>query len=65
MLKYSKLKAEKSDIKKFLYGFVVGVAITSIVSFIVVHLLGNDEENTVDKRRMFTGLSNFVKIAHH
>ena len=43
------MKIGKSDIRKFLFGFVVGVGLTSILSIIISQLLVNNEGNKKNK----------------
>ena len=53
------MKLGKGDIRKFLFGFMVGVGLTSILSTIVFHLIGNvgnDKEKKLDNHRNISGL---------
>ena len=43
------MKIDKSDVCKFLFGFVVGVGLTSVLSIIISQLLVNNEENKEKK----------------
>ena len=53
------MKLDKGDIRKFLFGFMVGVGLTSILSTIVFHLIANmdnDKEKKLDNHRNISGL---------
>ena len=62
------MKLDKGDIRNFLFGFMVGVGLTLILSLIVFHLIGNvgnDEEKKLDDHRNISGVLRLLYVKYN